>query len=59
MLISRGVWEVNELKDSDYVQTPEWCAKDMVGYFKPTGKVLDSCRGQNRVFHSILNCDWC
>lgn len=50
---------MNELKDSDYVQTPEWCAKDMVGYFKPTGKVLDPCRGQNRVFHSILNCDWC
>ena len=47
-----------ELLDSDYVQTPEWCAKDMIDYFKPSGKILDPCRGENKVFHNILQCDF-
>lgn len=47
-----------KLLESDYVQTPEWCAMDMVSFFNPQGKVLDPCRGENRVFHNILNCDW-
>lgn len=46
------------LLDSDYVQTPKWCAEDMVNYFNPTGKILDPCRGENKVFHNILNCDY-
>lgn len=47
-----------ELLDSDYVQTPEWCAKDMIDFFKPSGKILDPCRGENKVFHNILQCDF-
>jgi len=49
---------VIELLDSDYVQTPDWCARDMVSFFNPTGTVLDPCRGENRVFHNILQCDY-
>jgi hypothetical protein len=30
----------------------------MVSYFNPTGEILDPCRGENKVFHNILNCDW-
>jgi len=49
-----------ELLESDYVQTPEWCAKDMIDYFKPIGKILDPCRGKNKVFYNSLNnSDWC
>lgn len=49
-----------ELLESDYVRTPEWCAKDMIGYFKPSGKILDPCRGENKVFYNLLpNIDWC
>ena len=46
------------LLNSDYVQTPEWCANDMVDFFKPEGIILDPCRGKNKVFHTILNCEW-
>lgn len=47
-----------KLLDSDYVQTPHWCAYDMVNFFKPSGNVLDPCRGENKVFHNILHCDY-
>ena len=30
----------------------------MVKHFNPTGSVIDPCRGENKVFHSILNCDF-
>ena len=32
-------------QEADAVWTPDWCAKDMVGYFKPTGRILEPCRG--------------
>ena len=34
----------DKLVESDYVLTPEWCAKDIMQYFAPTGKMLDPCR---------------
>lgn len=43
---------------SDYVQTPEWCAKDMINFFNPSGKIIDPCRGENKVFYNLLDCDW-
>lgn len=27
-------------------------------FFKPVGKILDPCRGENKVFHNILQCDY-
>ena len=50
-----------ELVESDYVLTPEWCAKDIMEYFAPTGKILDPCRGLNKVFHNQMpnDADWC
>ena len=47
-----------KLLKSDYVKTPKWCAEDMIGWFNPVGKVLDPCRGENKVFWNILKCDW-
>ena len=49
---------MTDLLDSDYVQTPEWCARDIIDFFKPSGRVLDPCRGENKVFHNILQCDF-
>ena len=46
------------LLDSDYVQTPIWTAKDMIEYFSPIGNILDPCRGENKVFFNLLNCEW-
>jgi hypothetical protein len=32
----------------------------MVEYFYPEGRILDPCRGENKVFTNILpNADWC
>lgn len=44
----------------DVVYTPEWLARDMVSYFKPSGKCLDPCRGGG-VFFDLLpsGSDWC
>jgi len=38
---------------SDNIATPDWCAKDMVDFFQPSGKVLDPCSG-NGVFLKYL-----
>lgn len=32
-------------KRGDIVFTPGWVAKDMVSHFRPTGTILDPCRG--------------
>ena len=33
-------------KKGDVVFTPDWVAKDIVDYFKPTGIILDPCKGK-------------
>lgn len=50
-----------ELQNSDYVLTPEFIAKDMIEYFKPTGNILDPCCGKNKVFINNLppGSKWC
>jgi len=45
---------------SDFVITPDWCAKDIITYFKPTGKILDPCRGEGAFYKSIPQGSyWC
>lgn len=41
---------------SDCVYTPSWVAKDMVAWFKPTGRILDPCRGLGAI-HKELPAD--
>ena len=48
----------SELCNSDYVQTPTWCASDMISFFNPTGRILDPCRGVNKVFSDMVSCDF-
>lgn len=47
-------------KTGDVVYTPDWAAKDIVDYFKPSGKILEPCKGGG-VFLKYLptNTDWC
>lgn len=47
-------------KRGDKVFTPVWVARDMVEHFKPTGRVLEPCRGPG-VFMEFLpdNTEWC
>jgi hypothetical protein len=45
--------------EKDVVYTPEWLARLIVDYFKPTGRVLDPCRGGG-AFHKLMpDADWC
>jgi hypothetical protein len=47
-------------KPEDVVYTPDWCARDMVDWFQPAGRVLDPCRGLG-AFHRLLpdGSPWC
>lgn len=44
----------------DVVYTPDWCAKDIIDHFAPTGTILDPCRGKG-AFHDLLpvGSPWC
>lgn len=48
-----------EIKESDIVMTPDWCAELVVSHFKPAGRVLDPCRGDGAFYNLIPDCEWC
>ena len=43
----------------DAVWTPDWCAEDMVRYFKPVGRVLEPCRGSGAFMRHLPDAFWC
>lgn len=48
------------LNPGDIVSTPDWVARDIVEYFKPSGKVLEPCLGEGAIFrHLPIGSDWC
>ena len=49
---------IYNLLESDYVQTPKLVAEDMINYFKPNNKIIDPCRGENKVFYNLIQCDY-
>lgn len=48
------------LDEKDVVYTPDWVAKDMVEFFKPSGRILEPCKGDG-VFLKYLpkHTEWC
>ncbi len=48
------------LDPGDVVYTPAWVAKDMVDFFKPSGRILEPCAGDG-VFLKYLppHTEWC
>lgn len=48
------------LDPGDVVYTPDWVARDMVDYFKPSGRILEPCSGDG-VFLRYLptTAEWC
>lgn len=48
-----------EAKPRDVVYTPDWCAKEIIDRYKPTGKVLDPCRGDGAFWRQIPGAEWC
>jgi hypothetical protein len=49
----------NKSAGNDAICTPKWVAQDMVNHFKPSGRVLDPCRGNGVFSNLILGCLWC
>jgi hypothetical protein len=47
-------------KRGDIVYTPDWVARDMVEFFKPTGRILEPCRGSGAFMRFLpTGTDWC
>lgn len=48
------------LDPADVVYTPDWAAKDMVDFFRPSGRILEPCKGGG-VFLKYLppETEWC
>lgn len=45
---------------ADQVYTPEWVAKDMIEWFKPSGKILEPCKGFGAILKQLPNsAEWC
>ncbi len=43
----------------DVVFTPDWVAAAMIKHFKPTGLMLDPCKGNGAFFNKMNNADYC
>jgi len=49
-----------EALEKDIVYTPEWVVVDMIEHFKPSGKILDSCKGDGAFLkHLPKDTEWC
>ena len=46
-------------KRGDVVYTPSWVVEDMVGHFRPSGRVLDPCRGRGAFTDALPEAEWC
>lgn len=47
------------LTSMDEVYTPDWAASDMVRWFRPTGKILEPCRGDDAIYKYLPGAEWC
>lgn len=47
------------LDKKDVVYTPDWVARDMVEFFKPTGRILEPCAGDGAFLKYLPGADWC
>jgi len=47
------------LDAKDVVYTPDWVARDMVGFFKPSGRILEPASGDGAILKYLPGADWC
>ena len=43
----------------DVVLTPDKIAADIIAHFKPSGRILDPCKGDGAFADKMPGCDWC
>jgi len=55
-----GIPQSLKSNPADAVMTPEWAAKDMVEWFKPTGRILEPCKGFGAILTQLPDhAEWC
>jgi hypothetical protein len=47
------------LDPQDVVYTPDWVAADMVAHFKPSGRVVEPCKGEGVFMKYLPAAEWC
>jgi hypothetical protein len=47
------------LDKKDIVYTPDWVARDMVDFFKPSGRILEPSAGDGAILKYLPGADWC
>ena len=47
------------LNKQDVVYTPDWVAADMVEFFKPSGRILEPCKGDGVFLKYLPTAEWC
>jgi hypothetical protein len=47
------------LDKKDIVYTPDWVARDMVSFFKPSGRILEPSAGDGAILKYLPGADWC
>lgn len=47
------------LTENDVVYTPDWAANDIVEWFKPSGRILEPCKGQGAILKYLPGASWC
>lgn len=51
--------ESERVSEDDIVLTPDDVARDVVAFFRPTGKVLDPCKGEGAFLQYMPDAEWC
>jgi hypothetical protein len=51
--------EAESVRLDDIILTPLDVARDVVKHFKPSGRILDPCRGNGAFADLMPGCDWC
>lgn len=51
--------EATDSRATDIVLTPDAIAADVVRHFRPTGRMLDPCRGSGAFWNHMPGAEWC
>ena len=47
------------LNSQDLIYTPDWVAANMVDFFKPSGRILEPCKGKGVFMKYLPTAEWC
>jgi len=59
MTLALPGFETEAVRADDIVLTPDWVAYAIVQRFKPSGRILDPCKGEGAFLQFLPGADWC